>query len=107
MMGGSLAHEFMYLTEVGEDTLVLCDACGYAANRQVATFARTDPAAAAPLPAGTGRHPGMRDHRRSGRPSSAYPPSPTAKAVFMAAEREPRRTVTARRSSPSCAATWR
>jgi prolyl-tRNA synthetase len=40
MMGGSLAHEYMYLTEVGEDTLVLCDACGYAANRQVATFAR-------------------------------------------------------------------
>jgi prolyl-tRNA synthetase len=28
----------MYLTPVGEDTLVLCDACGYAANRQIATF---------------------------------------------------------------------
>ncbi len=40
MMGGSEAHEFMYLTPIGEDTLVLCDACGYAANRQVARFAR-------------------------------------------------------------------
>jgi prolyl-tRNA synthetase len=36
IMGGSLAHEFMYPTEIGEDTIVLCDACGYAKNRQVA-----------------------------------------------------------------------
>ena len=38
IMGGSLAHEFMYLTPVGEDTILLCDGCGYTANRQVATF---------------------------------------------------------------------
>ncbi|HST03730.1 MAG TPA: proline--tRNA ligase, partial [Chloroflexia bacterium] len=38
MMGGSLAHEYMYLTPIGEDTLVLCDGCGYAANRQIAKF---------------------------------------------------------------------
>jgi len=38
MMGGTLAHEFMYLTPIGEDTLLLCDGCGYQANRQVATF---------------------------------------------------------------------
>jgi prolyl-tRNA synthetase len=38
MMGGTMAHEFMYLSEIGEDQLALCDACGYAANRQVATF---------------------------------------------------------------------
>ena len=37
IMGGSGAHEFMYLTPLGEDTLVLCDSCGYAENRQVAT----------------------------------------------------------------------
>jgi prolyl-tRNA synthetase len=36
MMGGSLAHEFMYLNPIGEDTIVLCDSCGYAQNRQVA-----------------------------------------------------------------------
>lgn len=40
MMGGSLAHEYMYLTPVGEDTLVLCRHCGYAANRQIARFAK-------------------------------------------------------------------
>jgi len=40
MMGGKLAHEYMYLTPVGEDTLVLCDGCGYSANRQIAIFTK-------------------------------------------------------------------
>jgi prolyl-tRNA synthetase len=39
IMGGSGAHEFMVLNEHGEDTLVLCDACDYAANQQVARVA--------------------------------------------------------------------
>lgn len=38
MMGGQMAHEYMYLTPIGEDTLLLCDACHYAANRQIARF---------------------------------------------------------------------
>ncbi len=37
MMGGSVAHEFMSLTPVGEDTLVLCDSCDYKSNMEVAT----------------------------------------------------------------------
>ena len=41
MMGGSLAHEYMYLTAIGEDTLVLCRNCGYAANRQIARFKKS------------------------------------------------------------------
>ncbi|MEO5951947.1 MAG: proline--tRNA ligase, partial [Chloroflexia bacterium] len=41
MMGGSMAHEYMYLTPIGEDTLVLCDQCGYAANRQIALFRKS------------------------------------------------------------------
>jgi prolyl-tRNA synthetase len=44
MMGGQLAHEYMVLTPIGEDTLILCAACGYSANRQVARF-RKPPAA--------------------------------------------------------------
>jgi prolyl-tRNA synthetase len=40
MMGGSMAHEYMYLAPIGEDTLVLCRQCGYAANRQIAAFAK-------------------------------------------------------------------
>ena len=38
MMGGSLAHEFTYVTDAGEDTLILCGHCGYAANRDTATI---------------------------------------------------------------------
>lgn len=43
MMGGSMAHEFMYLTPVGEDTLLICDKCGYRANRQIARFRKPVP----------------------------------------------------------------
>jgi prolyl-tRNA synthetase len=50
MMGGSLAHEFMFLNPAGEDVLVLCEACGYAANRQVAPTTAPEPAAEALLP---------------------------------------------------------
>lgn len=42
MMGGNVAHEFMLLTDVGEDTLVLCDECGYKSNMEVATGVRED-----------------------------------------------------------------
>ena len=35
MMGGSIAHEFMLLTDCGEDTIVLCD-CGYSSNMEAA-----------------------------------------------------------------------
>jgi prolyl-tRNA synthetase len=38
MMGGSMAHEYMYLTSAGEDTLLICDKCKYRANRQIARF---------------------------------------------------------------------
>jgi prolyl-tRNA synthetase len=51
MMGGSLAHEFMVLNPAGEDVLVLCEACGYAANRQVAVVPKPDPAPEEPRPA--------------------------------------------------------
>ena len=50
MMGGSLAHEFMFLNPAGEDVLVLCGSCGYAANRQVAPTVGQEPAAEDLLP---------------------------------------------------------
>jgi prolyl-tRNA synthetase len=43
MMGGTLAHEFMALNPLGEDTLVLCDQCGYAANQQIAAVRKPQP----------------------------------------------------------------
>jgi len=36
MMGGSVAHEFMLLTPVGEDSLAICDHCDYSANLEAA-----------------------------------------------------------------------
>ena len=36
MMGGGVSHEFMLLTPVGEDTVVLCPECGYRANMEAA-----------------------------------------------------------------------
>ena len=50
MMGGSLAHEFMVLNPAGEDVLVLCETCDYAANRQIAIVPKPDPAPEDPLP---------------------------------------------------------
>ena len=41
MMGGDMAHEFMYVTDIGEDTLVICDDGDYAANLEVATFEKS------------------------------------------------------------------
>ncbi len=43
IMGGTLAHEFMVLNDAGEDTLVLCDACDYAANQQIAAVRKPEP----------------------------------------------------------------
>ena len=43
MMGGKVAHEFMYLTPIGEDTIMVCPACSFRANRQVAGFRRESP----------------------------------------------------------------
>lgn len=40
MMGGSVAHEYMLLTGVGEDSIVLCNSCSYKANMEVATSVR-------------------------------------------------------------------
>ena len=36
MMGGKVAHEFMLLTDIGEDTLVICDSCDHQSNMEVA-----------------------------------------------------------------------
>jgi prolyl-tRNA synthetase len=50
MMGGQLAHEFMYPTPIGEDTLMLCSSCGFSANRQVARFRKALPDPETELP---------------------------------------------------------
>jgi len=37
MMGGSVSHEFMLISEIGEDTIAVCDTCDYKANLEVAS----------------------------------------------------------------------
>ena len=39
-MGGKDTHEFIYLTEYGEDSCLLCPNCEYAANAEVAEFVK-------------------------------------------------------------------
>ncbi|HET8905520.1 MAG TPA: proline--tRNA ligase [Ktedonobacterales bacterium] len=39
IMGGYEAHEFMLLADGGEDTLIVCPTCGYAANQEIAVAA--------------------------------------------------------------------
>lgn len=43
MMGGTGAHEFMLLCEAGEDSIAICDECGYKANVEVATAQHENP----------------------------------------------------------------
>ena len=83
MMGGREAHEFMYLTPIGEDTVVLCDGCGYAQNRQVATAARPPVAEEDPLPIERVETPDADTIDRLTQ-VLGIPAERTAKALFMA-----------------------
>jgi prolyl-tRNA synthetase len=85
MMGGLEAHEYIYLAPVGEDTLLFCNACDYAANRQVAAFRKPSPPSEAAQPLEKVPTPGTTTIADL----AAYldiPPSRTAKAVFLVAE---------------------
>lgn len=84
MMGGQVAHEFMALNPFGEDTLLLCDQCGYSANRQIATFSKHERPAEAALP----MTPIATPHCKTIDELATFlniPTSQTAKAVFMMA----------------------
>jgi prolyl-tRNA synthetase len=84
MMGGSLSHEFIYLTNIGEDTLLLCEACGFSANRQVAAFRKALPEEAAPLPVKKVATPGCKSIEELAN-FLGVPKTRTAKAVFLMA----------------------
>ena len=84
MMGGKLAHEFMYLTPNGEDTLLLCDACGYSANRQIARFQKPPAPEEPALPTEKIPTPDTKTIEDLSR-FLQVPKSKTAKAVFLIA----------------------
>src|SRR5437868_660449 len=56
-MGGSQSHEFMVMSDAGEDLIATCEKCGYAANLEKATSklpaAEDLPGTAAPEPVAT------------------------------------------------------
>lgn len=87
MMGGTGAHEYMYLTPLGEDTLVICDHCGYAQNRQIATSAK--PAAPAEEPEALERvYTPATPTIEALADFLGVPTARTAKAMFVAVEPE-------------------
>ena len=85
MMGGSEAHEFMVLNPAGEDTLVLCRACGYAANQQIAKVRRPAPVVAEPAPIEEVATPGTATIADLAA-FLGIPASETAKAIFFVAD---------------------
>ena len=84
MMGGNMAHEYMYLTPVGEDTLLLCDGCGYSANRQIAEFQKVKSTQEKPAKREKVPTPEMKTIADLAE-FMGIPESKTAKAVFMMA----------------------
>ncbi|MEN6482983.1 MAG: proline--tRNA ligase [Anaerolineaceae bacterium] len=87
MMGGKVAHEYMYLNPMGEDTLMLCDACGFSANRQVARFQKPQSATETPLPLEKVATPEIKTIEALSQFLN-IPAARTAKAVFMTANIE-------------------
>jgi prolyl-tRNA synthetase len=85
IMGGKLAHEFMYLNPIGEDTLLICDSCGYSANRQIARFVKPAASQEPPKPlekVATPHASTIEDLAKF----LALPTMRTAKAVFLVAD---------------------
>lgn len=84
MMGGKLAHEFMYLTDIGEDTLMIDEASHYYANAEVANFTKPVPEAEEALPLEEVETPNTKTIEDLATFLN-IPKSKTAKAVFMVA----------------------
>ena len=84
MMGGQLAHEFMYLTDIGEDTLLIDEASGYYANAEVAKFSKELSEWEEPKPLELVETPDCKTIDALAKFLN-IPKSKTAKAVFMMA----------------------
>jgi prolyl-tRNA synthetase len=87
-IGGSASHEFQVLTETGEDALVACDSCDYAANVEQALARAPGAAAAASEPVKTVETPG----KQSIADVSAFlkvPPGRLVKTLIYLADGKP------------------
>ena len=87
-IGGKQSEEFIYLTEIGEDNIVLCPACGYAANQERAEFERVAPPDEAQREAEEVATPGATTIDELSR-FLGVPASATAKAAFFVVDDQP------------------
>jgi len=87
-IGGRDNQEFMYLCDVGEDEVVLCESCGYAANMEKAEIRKRQPEPEEPLPVEEVSTPGIKTIEELTRFLN-IPPWKTLKAVFYSAAGQP------------------
>jgi len=87
-IGGRDNQEFMHLTDVGEDQVMICPACGYAANTEKAEFRKRKVEREEPLPVEEVATPGQKtiDDLVA---FLNIPPWKTLKAVFYAVDGQP------------------
>jgi len=86
-IGGKESHEFMVITETGEDEIIYCPSCQYAANADKAESIKDKLADEKPLPREEVNTPGMTTIEQvSG--FLGVPQSHTLKAVFYTADGE-------------------
>lgn len=83
-IGGKDSSEFILLADGGEDTVLICSGCDYAANAEKAVFAKPRPPAESPLPLEETHTPGMRTIADVAEYLNV-PHHKTLKAVFYAA----------------------
>ena len=86
-IGGKDSHEFMVLTDTGEDEVIYCSSCGYAANAEKAQFGETKSTAETSLPLEEIATPGAETIEEVAR-FVGVPTSQTLKAVFYFADGE-------------------
>ncbi len=86
-IGGKDSHEFILISESGEDQIVQCEGCGFAANMERASGVKPDQPRTAPLPLEEVSTPGVKTIKGLAE-FVGVPESKTLKAVFYTADGE-------------------
>ena len=86
-IGGKASHEFMLLADSGEDEVLLCSHCGYAANGEKAEFVKPAGASEPARALGDVHTPGKKTIPELAE-FLGVPPASTLKAVFYIADGE-------------------
>ena len=84
-IGGKDSQEFILIADAGEDTVIMCPECDYAANAEKAEFRKSSLPAEDPLPVEEAHTPGIRTIEELAR-FLDIPASKTLKAVFYIAD---------------------